>query len=695
MAVLEKIRVKFGLAVSIVIALALLSFILDPGTLETALQSMSSKYDVGKIAGKSISYTDFLESVDRFTGINEVITGSSVQNEQQTKQIRDAAWQSLIDKHLFVKRAKAAGITVSEAEMLNLTIGDNPSPVIGQNPAFANEQGEFDPSLLASFVRNLPADQSGRLKTYWDYLQNTVYNQQFYTKYGSLFSASNFLNKLEMAQSLAENNTTADVDYVFVPYPYGQNDTSIVVSSDEIRAYYKRHPEFFEQKANRDIEYVVYEVVPSAQDIAAASNEFNEAYASFGSTDNMKGFLLKNSDRQLSDYWYKAGELNSINREVNDFVFSHNDGVSPVIKSQNSFYAVRIMDAQSIPDSAYVKHILLQGSKTAEIADSLLGVIRKGGNMSALAAEFSADQGSAADGELGNIGWMTQNYMIPGFEQVITAKPGEPFILNTQYGTHVVLVSKKSAPLPKKRVAILEKTAIAGKETFNKFYSDANKFASIAAAAGYDAAVDSTGTYSHKANVLESTESYGGVDRAKEVTRWVFDNKKGRTSDIITVNNNYFIIANIKEVHKEGTAPIEEAAEMIRQRLYAEKLAETKKTEAAAKIAGKGSLEEIAAALGSQLSNEPALSFSSMSGRGLDPAFVGAAFTAPLNEISGPVAGSIGTYVFRVNSRETGSFFTEEDAKTRNAQKTQYAAQMILPVMSGNGVVVDHRDRFF
>ena len=58
MAVLEKIRVKFGLAVSIIIALALLSFIIDPGTLETAMNSMSSKYDVGKIAGKSISYTD-------------------------------------------------------------------------------------------------------------------------------------------------------------------------------------------------------------------------------------------------------------------------------------------------------------------------------------------------------------------------------------------------------------------------------------------------------------------------------------------------------------------------------------------------------------------------------------------------------------------------------------------------------------
>ena len=71
MAVLQKIRVKFGLAISIIIALALLSFIIDPGTLQSAMQTMSSKYDVGKINGKNISYTDFLEDVEKYTTINE------------------------------------------------------------------------------------------------------------------------------------------------------------------------------------------------------------------------------------------------------------------------------------------------------------------------------------------------------------------------------------------------------------------------------------------------------------------------------------------------------------------------------------------------------------------------------------------------------------------------------------------------
>ena len=143
MAVLETIRVKFGIVITALIAVALLSFIIDPSTLQSVSSSMSSKYDVGEIDGKSISYTDFQAEVDRFTAINEIVTGSSVQNEQQQIQVRNAAWQSLVDKNLFVKNAKKAGINVGEEEMIALISGELDSPVFAQNPAFCLEKLPF------------------------------------------------------------------------------------------------------------------------------------------------------------------------------------------------------------------------------------------------------------------------------------------------------------------------------------------------------------------------------------------------------------------------------------------------------------------------------------------------------------------------------------------------------------------------
>ena len=691
MAVLEKIRVKFGLVISIIIALALLSFIIDPGTLESALNTMSSKYDVGQIAGKNISYTDFQSDIDRYTAINELMSGT-VRDEQTQQQIRNAAWQELLDNYMFVKNAREAGITVGQDEMLALMGGEYVSPAIAQNPLFMDETGNFSADRLKAFISEVDSDESGRLRTYWNYVQNTVHNQQFYAKYGSLFNASGMDNALQLAQAIQEGNTTADVDYVLALYPVVP-DSTITVSSTEIRDYYKKHKEFFKQRANREIEYVVYEVVPSAADVAAASEEMTNLYEEFATTDNMRSFLSKNSDQALSTYWYKDGELSTVNREINDQIFG-GAKITPIVTAGNSFYAAREMDSRMIPDSAFVKHILLQDEKAASTADSLVNVIKKGGNFTNLAATYSADQASAADGELGSIGWMTQTYMIPGFEGVFDAKVGEPYVISTQYGTHVVVVSRKTKPVAKKQVAILEKTALASKETFNDYYSQANTFATLAGGTyeGYKKALDSTKVYSHPMTITEATANYGAIDNAKEVTRWAFDAKVGKASNIITVDNNYFFVVALKEANKEGYAPVEKVASQIQDRLYSQKMQETKTKELADKIAGCKTIEEVAERLGVQVEHRDAMSLGSSS---VEPALIGAVASAKEGELYGPVAGMMGSYIVSVSNRETGTFYTEDDAKNLSAQKAQYLSQLILAVMQDYDNVKDNRERFF
>lgn len=694
MAILQKTREKAGMAVSIIIALALLSFIIDPQTLETAFNAMSSRNDVGVINGKTISYLDFQQDVDKFTTINEMVTGSSAQSEQQQEQVRNAAWQSLLDRYLFVKNAKAAGIRVGEEEMKNLLAGDMISPVVSQNPAFMDENGNFSKDALQNLINNISQDQTGRLKEYWNYIQNTVYTQQFYAKYGSLFTNSNFQNPLMLRRAIAENNNTTNVDFVMVPN-YGM-DTTVKVSGDEIRKYYESHKNMFKQNASRDMEYVVFEVKPSEADINATNEAMGKVYDEFSTTDNMKSFLARNSEKGLNEYWYKAGELSTVNSGISEFVDANAQGTSPIVSDNNVFYAARIMATAQIPDSVYVRHILLQGA-TETKADSLLNVLVKGENFSNVAASYSADTRSAADGEQGNVGWMTQTYMIPGFESVLTAQVGKPYIVKTQYGTHIVEVAKRTAPVAKKQVAILEKTALASGETFNSYYAQASKFSKIAAGKynNYKAAVDSMGLYSHPMKVTEATSSYGSISQAKEVTRWVFDNKVGKVSEIITVNNNYLFVATVTGIHKEGIANIDEVKEAIRQQLYAQKASEKAAADIAQKIQGISDLQAIADTLHSSVSTGVDVRFASLAGQGLDPKFIGAASVAPEGKICGPVAGTIGTYIFKVNSRDTGSFYTEDDARNAATQMNNYTTQMILPVMMMESDVRDHRARFY
>ena len=660
MAVLETIRVKLGVLITALIAVALLSFIIDPSTLQSVSSSMSSKYDVGEINGKSISYNDFQADVDKFTTINEILTGSSVQNEQQQIAVRNAAWQALIDQYLFVKNAKAAGLSVGEEEMVDIISGEIASPVISQNPAFCDENGAFSMEALLQFISYVESDQTGRAKIYWDYLQSTAQNQQYYAKYMSLFSQSNVANALMLSEQVAENNNTFNVEFVMLPYSFA-TDTTIVVSDSEIRKYYESHKKFYKQQASRDIEYVVFEVVPTAEDVAAANEALVAVYDEFATTTNMRSFLLANSDRQLSNTWYKEGELNSVSKAVNDFVFGNNAGVSEVIAEGNTFYAVKVLESKMVPEQVYVKYAAAN-SENVE-----------------------------ADLEAAEAQWIPQT---PGFEDVMVAPKDSKVTVNGL----VFQVLDVKDPALRKKVAILEKTAVASKETVNNCYAKANTFATKSAGKyeNFQTALTEEGVYAHPVNkMLESANRLGAIEGTKEVTRWAFEAKVGDVSSIMTINNNYFVVAALTGAHKEGYADVKEVAASIRNVLYSEKAGEKKAAEVAEKIAGLTDMNAIAEALGTTVSTKDGVAFSAMSNQGLDPIFIGAASVAEDGKICGPLAANLGVYVYKVTGRDTGAFYTEDDAKARDAQMAQYATQMVVPVMADDADVKDNRARFF
>jgi len=314
-----------------------------------------------------------------------------------------------------------------------------------------------------------------------------------------------------------------------------------------------------------------------------------------------------------------------------------------------------------VPDSVYVKYV----PAAEENVDSLLN--------------------------LADPMWITQT---PGFESLMTAKKNTKVTINGL----AFQVLDATKPVAKKKVAVLEKTAVPSKETVNGFYSQANTFATKSAGKyeNFQKALEEEGVYAHPVNkMLESANRLGAIDNTKEVTRWAFGAKEGEVSNIITVDNNYFIIAALKGIHKEGYAPVSEVSTSISSILYAEKSGEKKAAEVAEKINGLTDMEAIATALNTTVSTKEGIAFSSMGAQGLDPKFIGAASVAEEGKICGPLTGSIGVYVYKVTGRDTGAFFTEDDAKMRDAQMTQYSTQMLVPVMMDDAEVKDNRARFY
>ena len=697
MAVLEKIRVKFGILISVVIALALLSFIIDPNTISQVASSMSSKYRVGKIDGNSVSYQDFDNELNYQNRIFEYMYRRNANTDQEMEYVRNMAWKTFVDRYMFLANARKAGIQVGESELVDLTSGDMVSPLISQ--IFVDETGAFSKDMLSNYLQSMQYDQSGQARMFWDYLQNTVTTDQYYVKYNSLFSAGDFINPLMMTNEIAENNNSVGVEFVMLPYGY-QRDTTIEISDAEIKSYYKAHKKLYRQTASRDIEYVVFEVKPSKTDISDANQKIVGVYDEFSSTDNVKNFLMKNSDRQYVDEWYKKGELRTVSSDIDDFVFDKangKDAVSEVLTKDNTFYVARIMDSAMVPDSVFVKGVLLQGVQT-ELADSLLNVLKTGkDNLGNVAAQYSAFNNP--QGEPGEYGWMTKNTMFPGLESIFTARTGSFYTVETNYGVHIIEVTDRTAPVLKKKVAILEKEALPSGNTINEYYVQANELAtkSDGKYENFKKTADEEGlAILTRNNLREGEENIGSInDRTKEVSKWAYEAREGKVSNVLNINNDYYIVAALKKVHKDGYTPVAEAASGIRSILYNQKLGEKKAAEVASKIEGLGSMEAIAEALGTSVSTREGISFSSYMNQGLDPKFIGAVSVAEEGVISAPLAGTIGVYVYKVTSHDTGASFTEDDVKNRAAQMAYYESQSLLPVMMQDADVEDNRARFF
>lgn len=700
MAVLEKIRVKLGVFITIIIGVALLSFIVDADTLQSAISMFSSRYDVGEMNGKSIRYQEFQKKIDYYTQIQQILSGSATMDERTQEMVNQSAWQDFLNEEVIVPQIESSGVKVGEEEMVDLTQGRYISPVLQRERSFAGADGRFDKELFLQFIKAIPQDNTGNLSTYWKYLENTMKFEHMLTKYISLLAKSTIKNPVEMRRAIEENNITSDVSFIIQPYGIAP-DSTITVSKQEIKDYYNKYKNNFEQKASRDIEYVVFEVVPSEKDVELAKADIEKVFGEFSEASNLRSFLGKNSDKPLDTRYYKEGELNELSPILDSFAFKANPAsVLPVFRENNTFMAARINSVKMLPDSVFVQHILIQGNdraKSAKTVDSLMQELKKGADFSALAATNSADRNPNAASP-GDIGWMTQNMMVPGFDTCFVMTPGIPAILETNYGLHIVRVKERTSPVKKVQLAILEKEAVASKETYNSFYSKASELSSKSAGnyEKFTQAVKEMNLPIVPANGIEAgAKTVATYRNAREISRWAYEAEKGDVSEMISVDNKYFFVVALTGVYEEGIPPLAAVESRIESQLRMEKgnakLVESVKE----KVAGKTTLEEMATALNSMVSKQSGISFGSLGSQAFDLKFVGAVSGAKENEITGPVGGNVGVYIFRVDGRQTGGFFTEDDAKARNMQLFSYQMQMLLPTMEKLASVKDSRAKFF
>ena len=111
MASLNTLRTKFGIVLSIIIALALLAFILS---LKTEMGFSGNDPRVGVIDGEKINYSEYYDQYETIKSQNNM----QESDEQQSAMLANAAWQALIAKHVLTPGFDRMGLRVTEPERL-------------------------------------------------------------------------------------------------------------------------------------------------------------------------------------------------------------------------------------------------------------------------------------------------------------------------------------------------------------------------------------------------------------------------------------------------------------------------------------------------------------------------------------------------------------------------------------------------
>ncbi len=679
MASLNTLRTKGGWFLTGVILIALLAFILSD---LTSCQGNQNPV-VGKINGVKVKYNDYMREVQNQDALIKMAGG-----QDDGDQASDNAWGELIMQHSYLPGLELLGLGNSEQEQIDMSSGVYISPVIMNS--FRNPQtGVFDPEFMRAYVHE--AGQNPAMRAQWAHIQKQMNDERRMSKFIALAANGMMVNDLEVQAGLDADNNAYDARVIFKPYS-SIADSTVTVSDAEIRDYYKGHQTKFQREASRGIEYVSFDIVPSAEDMEAGSKRADELAAEFAAAENPATFVTLNSpdDRTPPVFVRESAVETSIAAALLD-----NPGAfyGPVLNGE-TFTMARLAETRMIPDSVTFSIIAVSPFDN-NLADSLLGVANSR-NFADLARAHSQDTNTAdMGGEIGTVDPLlfSQNY--PKMtDALISAREGQIVKVEEASAIFLLNVTHKAAPVSKVKIATVKYTVRPSSTTKMNVMTQAREFYEKAKGSydDYQKAVTEMALPKRTATIGITDRNVNGVENSRTLVRWAFDSKVGAVKEPEEFNNSYVLVPVLRDVVEKGVAPVGDVSSEIRALLR-----QRKKADMLAQQMTGTSLDAVAQAQSLEVHDVEGLKFSAfvIPGLGFEPRLVGAICGAEqTGTLSAPVSGSQGVYLFEVTGIEKTEEISEVDERLRLESIGQYLInQLILISLNEGSNIEDNRVR--
>jgi len=662
MAALQYLREKAGVFVAGLIGLSLFIFVVSDffGTGRTQRRKERKYYEIGQIAGERITYQDYEKRIQSLQEIYK-LSGTTNFDEATMENIREQMWQQIVREKILDKHFDALGIGVSSEELDELVFGSNPHPIVAQ--LFTDQRtGIFNRSFLVNFLKSTETDESA--KNYWLFFENEIVTDRTTTKFNNLVNQGLYVTS---KQAEFENKVLSrTVDFSFIVRSYNMiPDSAVNVTENEIKQYYDTHKENYRRTAQRDIEYVIFDITPSEEDYRQAEEWINKIKPEFAAASDPVQFINTTSDTRHTITYYSLSEVPDT---LKDFVKKENKNevFGPYFEN-GSYKLARLIDASFRPDSVHARHILISPKQNVtiqiarQIADSLLNVIKSGKPFEMVAREISDDQGSANNG--GDLGWFRDGQMVAPFNNAcFTGNKGDLKIVETNFGVHIIQILDISPKKKKYDIGIVERKVVPASLTTQKIYNEASRFASTNNTYEKFNKAVAEGKLNKRiaTNVTPQQKTLPGLTQPRYLIMSLFQAEPGKIildanqQAVFEIDDKY-VVAYCTKAIEEGIAPLNEVRNDILFILGRDKKAEKISSELTELVKSGKTLDEIARSSGSQVMEASQINFNSYSvpGAGVEPALIAAATVAPQGKISSPVKGNNGVYLLTVNNVTT------------------------------------------
>lgn len=700
MGIIGTIRKHSGIAVAVV-GIAIVAFIIGD-----VFKNQRGVPDLAKINGSVVTYQHFNELCEEAEMNYKMQQGVNQVPSDVSYQLRDQVWQNLLNENLLDEQFEKLGLTVSTAEVSDMFLGQFIHPALRQQ--FTDPKtGQYQAAEVKNFIEHFDEMDTARQMQWMD-LEKYVKGDRKQQKYSALIARGLYMPKT-IAQQIADmGKSISNVNLIALPYQ-SVKDEEVTLTDKDYQEYYNKHKaEFRIREELRELEYVVYPIVPTSQDMDAIQQSVDSTWAEFQTlaADEIPFFVDAESDHGFDSTYHKASDFPS---PMDSAIMGAGEGsfISPRIAG-NEWIMAKVLKVASRPDSLRASVIYIFNNKIEGItrndeqakalADSVTTILKNGAMTFEEAAAKYSDNPNNCD-----MGWTLDGGY--GFlnEDIVNNPEGGVFTFQhpSENGYWVIKVTGKTPYHTKYRVAAVTRTIAPSEATSRSIYNEANKFAgNNRTYAEMKASVQQNNLQVRNAMVTPMSYSIQGINNARSIVQWAFNEKTeaGTVADQIFEADDMYIVASLKDIYEVGYPKLDQIRTFIENNVRIEKKAELLKARLEEAKKANANISAIATKMAVALDTIDSVSFNDyyLGQYGMEPKVQAAIAAAQNNTLVGPVQGANGVYMFYVNSKTDNPAAPKaEEIRTRTEQGFMQSLRGVQQVLKNGAKVVDQRNKFF